>query len=270
MKKILKIVPFLAVAILVGVTVAYAEPSGSLTPPAGTPSKTMKTISDLYQLINTGANTPSTDFSTPGTVATNMQTIGDTYDLLTSKIASIDRATILTGTTIFGKAGTASAGASAPTWSAADVTSYDCSWFTTMQDNTQSPSPASSDICNDNPGCSWGTDTCTGGTVTSLSLGGGAEDPLYMTWYAGEAACANSTEGGQTAGTWRLPASLELAKLYLDSHGTPTNPLFQSYSYWSDITNPARADFAYDVSMVSGGVGYDGKDRATVLVRCAR
>ena len=99
---LLSIVPYLIIAILVGVTVAYA---GSLTPPGG-PAKTMKSISDLYQLINTGSNTPSSDFTTPGSVASTMNSLGDTYDLMTTKIAAIDTSKILTGTSIFGKAGT--------------------------------------------------------------------------------------------------------------------------------------------------------------------
>lgn len=103
MKKIFSIVLYLLVAILVGVTVAYA---GSLTPP-GSPAKTMKSLSDLYQLINTGANTPSIDFTTPSTISSTMNSLGDTYDLMKTKISDIDVSKILTGTTIFGKPGTA-------------------------------------------------------------------------------------------------------------------------------------------------------------------
>jgi hypothetical protein len=257
MKKILKIVPFLTIAILVGVTVAYA---GNLTSP-GTPAKTMKTISDLYELVNTGANTPSTDFTTPATVSPTMNSIGDTYDLLTTKIAAINPSTILTGTTIFGKAGTATAGASAPTWSSADVTSYDCSWFNTMTDSTQ-PGVTSADICGYNSGCNW--------DPVALTCGGGIQtpSPAYITWYAGEAACANSTEGGQTAGTWRLPTYPELVGYYLSSNGTPSG--FQSGYYWSGTTYPNGSIFAYRVGMDGGFANGYSKSLPNLLVHCAR
>jgi hypothetical protein len=104
MKKFLKIVPFIVLSVLIGVTVTYA---GNLTAPVGAPSKTMKSFADLYALIHTGTNTPSTDFTTPSTVAPTMNSVGDIYDLMTTKIANIDPSKILIGTTIFGKAGTA-------------------------------------------------------------------------------------------------------------------------------------------------------------------
>lgn len=104
--KILKTIPYIIIAVLVGVTVVYA---GTLTPP-GAPAKSMKSLSDLYELVNTGSNTPSTDFTTPSTVASTMTSLGDTYDLLKTKINNIDSTKILTGTTIFGKIGSASAG----------------------------------------------------------------------------------------------------------------------------------------------------------------
>lgn len=102
MKKLFKTSLYIIVAILVGFTAVYA---GNLTPP-GTPSQSMKKISDLYQLVNTGANTPDTTFITPGTVSSSMNSVGDIYDLLKSNITAIDISKILTGTTIFGKAGT--------------------------------------------------------------------------------------------------------------------------------------------------------------------
>jgi hypothetical protein len=99
--KYFKNVLYIIIALLVGVTVVYA---GSLTPP-GAPAKSMKSLSDLYELVNTGANTPSTDFDTPTSIIPTMFSLGDTYDLLKTKITAIDTAKILTGVTILGKAG---------------------------------------------------------------------------------------------------------------------------------------------------------------------
>jgi len=101
MNKLLKTIPYIIISVLVGVTVVYA---GSLTPP-GSPAKSMKSLADLYELVNTGANTPSTDFTTPFTIATTMTSLGDSYDLLKTKITAIDSTKVLSGTTIFGKVG---------------------------------------------------------------------------------------------------------------------------------------------------------------------
>jgi hypothetical protein len=291
-QKLLKTLPYIAIALLVGVTAVYA---GSLTPP-GAPAKTMKSLSDLYELIDTGANRPSTDFTTPATVAPTMYSLGDTYDLLATKISNIDTSKILTGTTIFGKdgnavagvdtsdanatasdiispktayvngvklIGTAVAGTPAPTFASSDVNSYDCSWFTTMTDSTQ-PGVTSAQICAFNTGCSWVSNACTGGVQTGKT---------YMSWYAGKAACANSTEGGQTAGTWHLPTYGQLVDHYVNNNTSGGNPPtgFASDSYWSGTTYPGDTSFAYDVGMGYGYASYGVKsNKGSYLAHCSR
>lgn len=251
----IKYIPYLVIAVLVGVSVTYA---GSLTPP-GAPAKTMKSLSDLYELVNTGANTPSTDFTTPATVTSTMNSIESIYDLLTSKIAAIPADQILTGTTIFGVSGTATGAPAAPTFASADETTYQCEALTT---DPAQPGVTLQDICgyHSGDGCTWSGSACTGETKTPS---GG-----YMTWYAAKAACATSTRDGQTAGTWRLPTSLELAKLYLDSNGTPAG--FQGDYYWSGISDPAETDVAYNVYMNYGVVLNVSKGVPGALVHCSR
>ena len=108
--------------------------------------------------------------------------------------------------------------------------------------------------------------------MTSLSLGNGAEDPLYMTWYAGKAACENYSEIGQPEGAiWRLPTSSELHLKYLDSHGTPDT--FIEDVYRSGTILPGfNGAVAYYVVMVmnDGSIAGDGKDASNILTRCAR
>jgi len=108
MKKYLKTISYLIVSILVGVTAVYA---GDLTPP-GAPAKTMKSLADLYQLTDTGANTPSTSFTTPAynPPTGTMNSLESIYDLLTSKIAYINtnEASILSSISPFGIKGTMS------------------------------------------------------------------------------------------------------------------------------------------------------------------
>jgi hypothetical protein len=255
MKKLLSTIPYLLVAILVGVTVTYA---GNLTPP-GAPAKTMKSLADLYELVNTGSDTPSVDFTTPGVISATMNSIEDIYDLLTTNIAAIDPATVLTGTTIFGVDGSASAAPGPLVWSAADITSYDCAWLTTATDPTQ-PGLTSAQICAFNTGCTWnaGTSNCDGG-VQSIT---------YPTWYASKAICENSTEGGQSAGTWRMPHYWELAQAFQE--GT----LLADYK-WSDMTVQNNAAQALSITMTlatsnwtdyednKNAEGYDG-------IRCVR
>ncbi len=252
----LKTLPYIAIALLVGVTAVYA---GSLTPP-GAPSKTMKSLSDLYELINTGVNTPSTDFTTPGTVAPTMHSLGDTYDLLATKILNIDTTKILTGTTIFGKAGSAVAGTPAPTFATGDQTTYSCEALAT--DPTQ-PAVTLETICgyHSADGCSWSGSACTGGTKTPTDG--------YMTWYAGTASCLEKSDEGSSS--WRLPTTPELVTHYFENNidGNPPTG-FANDVYWSDTTYqyPGVEFHAHYVNMNDGNTYNDGKSSPNRLVHC--
>ncbi|HPS21398.1 MAG TPA: DUF1566 domain-containing protein [Candidatus Paceibacterota bacterium] len=254
MKKILKIVPYLVIAVLVGVTVTYA---GSLTPP-GAPAKTMKSLSDLYELVNTGDNIPSTNFTTPGTIASSMNSIESIYDLLTNKISAIDGSKILTGTTIFGVPGTATGAPVAPTFASADETTYQCEYL--AADLTQPVDLET--ICGANS-CTWTGSACVGGIRTPIDI--------YTTWYAAKAACAGSTAEGQIPGTWRLPTVKELFNHYQENNiigGTPEE--FQPSEYWSDSALPGGAGNAYNVAMYNGGVFLGGKSGTNGYIHCVR
>ena len=255
--KILKNVLYLFVAVLVGVTAVYA---GDLLP-TGSPAKTMKSLADLHQLIDTGANTPSTDFATPtGDPTPTMFSLGATYDLLKNKITAIDGTKIATGTNIFGVDGSGNL-ATTPTFASTDATTYICENLTT--DPTQ-PLVTLQTICGYNTGCTWTGSACTGGTKTP---NGG-----MMTWYAGKASCSASTEGGQVAGTWRLPTYLELAGHYLDNNNAGSPPGgFTTGGYWSGSTYqyPDSRNYAYYVVMGGGGAYYVGKSNPNYLVHCA-
>lgn len=256
MNKILKIVPYLVIAILVGVTVSYA---GSLTPP-GTPAQSMYKLSDLYELINTGANTPDTSFTTPGTISATMNSLQDIYELMTTKIAAIDGATILTGTTIFGVEGSATPAPADPIFATGDETTYQCE---NLALDPIQPAVTLQTICGYHTGCSWSGSACTGGTQTPTDG--------YFTWYAAKAACANSTREGQTAGTWRLPTATELFKHYLDNNIAGVPPInFISDSYWSSTAHPLDSYGAYVVGMGNGGANDNNKSNPGGLVHCTR
>ena len=72
MKKILKFVPFLVIAVLVGVTIAYA---GSLTPP-GAVEDTMYSLEDIYNLASDTTTTEGSGEipATPGSVSATGKT----------------------------------------------------------------------------------------------------------------------------------------------------------------------------------------------------
>ena len=254
MNKILKIVPYIVIALLVGVTVSYA---GSLTPP-GAPAQSMYKLSDLYELINTGANTPDTTFTTPGTISATMNSIEDIYDLMTTKISAIDGTQILTGTTIFGVGGSASAGGLPKTgqvlcYGITDNSSQNPCLDGTNTDGGQDgyyqkglPTSGSrfvdnaDDTVSDNAtGLMW--KKCSEGQSGASCTGVGST----LSWRDALAICEADTTAGFT--NWRLPNSLELISLVYYGNvigsGTPVidtsvfpNTVAGSSYYWSSTT----------------------------------
>lgn len=246
MNKYLKTSIYLLVAILVGFTASYA---GNLVPPSS-PSNTMYSLEDIYNLAtdNTEATLGEGDIpETPSTVSSTGVTLTQVYNAVADALES--------------------AGPSAPEFAQADLSSYQCLWFTNMTDpNDIRETPITSkQICTSNPGCSWVDNVCTGGTQTPE---GG-----YMTWYAATKACANSTEGGLSAGTWKLPTNIELLTHYMDNNqnGNPPTGFVGGY-YWSGTTTqyPEHSDLAYYVSMNGGRVYGYGKYSPGSLARCVR
>jgi hypothetical protein len=294
-QKLLKNLPYLLIAILVGATAVYATPGSKLTP-SGPVSNTMYSLTDIWNLATgTTAIEGTGAIETTPSLAETGKSLTDVYTAISGEIAKLTPSVLLSGNTIFGVegeatagvdtsdadataediispktayvngvklTGTAVAGTPAPTFASADQTTYNCSSFTTMTDPTR-PSITSADICGYNTGCSWnsGTSQCDGGEQTGQT---------YMTWYAGKASCASSTEGGQTAGTWRLPTYGELVDHYVNNNQSGGAPLsFQSAFYWSSTTYPSSTDNAYVVGMGSGDAFSGGKYYPLDLARCA-
>lgn len=276
MKKLFNIVSYIFVAVLLVATVAYA--TTKLTPP-GAVANTMYTLSDIYNL-SLGTTTPEGSGAiptTPTTVApTDFKTLTEVYTAISTELAKLTNAKIAKDISAFGFTGTlygdtdpakvlttaqyAGSAAAAPAplvWAAADVTSYNCSWFTNMTDPTQ-PGLTSGDICNIH--CDWNA-------VTSQCDDGLQTGQTYITWYAGKAACANSTEGGQSAGTWRLPTGSELLEYFL-SNGTPSG--FSADYYWSDTTARDNNNTAYYFGMGSGALYKRNKDNWGQRIHCVR
>lgn len=277
MKKIFKIVPYLVIALLVGVTVSYA---GSLTPP-GVPTQSMYKLSDLYELINTGANTPDTTFTTPGSISATMNSIGDIYDLMTSKIDDIDGTQILTGTTIFGVDGSASVGGLPKTnqtlcYDAAgtEIACTDGGTALGGQDGYYEEGTALSytdnldgTITDGATGLMW--KKCSEGK-TGVACETGAD--TTKTWTEALAVCEADTTGGYT--DWRLPNIRELLSIVDYGTANPAiNSLFNSLSdyYWSSTSyqDPGNQNLAWYVDFLDGGTSNDNKTNS-YYVRCVR
>jgi len=241
MNKYLKTSLYLITAILVGFTASYA---GNLVAP-GSPAKTMKTLSDLYELIDTGTNTPSTDFATPETVTSTMHSIGDTYDLLASKISDIDPATILSGTTIFGVEGEASAGSPDLTWATASDTPL-C-W-------------ANGQYEIDN-GCSVGS-----GFVQTPDTNLGATEYCQYLEADGET-LANTAQN-----IWHLPTIEEYQSITdytLYNNATEVPGFAEVTNYWSSTEYAEYPDNAWSWNLWNGYTGVNDKYNQ-YAVRCAR
>lgn len=98
-KKLLKTIPYIIIALLVGVTVTYA---GSLTPP-GSVANTMYSLTDIWNLHDgtTGTLGSGTIETTPTTIAETGKTLTEVYTDLVAEIAKLSTASIASGTTAF-------------------------------------------------------------------------------------------------------------------------------------------------------------------------
>ncbi len=117
MKKTLITIATTLSAILIVSTATYAI--GSLTPTGTAGDDTQYSLNDIYDKLTNFTDTPtatSSPFTVPGSVSASFHTLSEIYSLLQSEDADLVAANIVTGTTIFGVEGTASAGSPNLTW----------------------------------------------------------------------------------------------------------------------------------------------------------
>lgn len=109
--KVLKIVPYIALSILVGVTAVYA--GSTLTPPSSV-SNTMYSLTDIYNLASgttVDEGTGEID-ATPSEVSLSGKSLSDVYEAISTEIAKLTSSILLEGNTVFGVDGGASSGSS--------------------------------------------------------------------------------------------------------------------------------------------------------------
>jgi len=109
--KVLKIVPYIALSILVGVTAVYA--GSTLTPPASV-SNTMYSLTDIYNLASGTTVDEGTGEieATPSEVSLSGKSLSDVYEAISTEIAKLTPSILLSGNTVFGVDGGASSGSS--------------------------------------------------------------------------------------------------------------------------------------------------------------
>jgi len=276
--KILKTVPYIIIALLVGITAVYA---GDLIPSGDQEgTNTMHNLQDIYKLATGGGTSAinSTLTTSPELVGSG-NTLNDVYTALSTEINKLADAQIAKDVTSFGFTGTlygdtdptqvlttadypgtATVGTPAPTFASADSTTYSCEALAV--DLTQ-PAVTLQTICgyHSADGCSWVSSACTGGTKTPADG--------YMTWYAATASCAEKSDEGSSS--WRLPTNVELLTYYMkynQSGNPPTD--FVGDVYWSGTTGqyPGDEDVAYYVYMYDGSTDSIGKSNPGSPVHC--
>ena len=259
MKKILKFVPFLVIAVLVGVTIAYA---GSLTPP-GAVEDTMYSLEDIYNLASDTTTTEGSGEipATPGSVSATGKTLTEVYEAVETALASAGGG---------GLPKTEQTGC----WNAAGG-SVSCAG--TGQDGQYLAGlPESGAHFTDN-GDSTITDNATGLMWKQCSEGQsgascGTGSATSLTWANALLACEADTTASNT--DWRLPNVNELSSIIDFGGSVPAInatyfPATGSNNYWSSTTYNQSGSFAYEVFFDDGGRDVYNKT-TTIKVRCVR
>lgn len=285
MKKLFSITTYLAIAILVGVTVAYA---GSLTPP-GSVANTMYTLTDLFNL---SAGTTATLGSgaiptTPGTVAATGKTLTEVYDAIAGEIDNLSNSTIASGVSAFGFTGTLSGPGLPKTgqtdcWDASGnpIACTDGGTALGGQDGYYLEGlPASGARFVDNSNNTI-TDNATGLMWKKCSEGlSGAScatgSATSTNWTTALSTCEADTTAGHT--DWRLPNIMELFsivsffnQLVSPAINTTFFPATSGARYWSSTTLTDGENAAYHVDFIEGEVTYTTKSNTATLIRCVR
>ena len=254
MKKYLKFVPFLAVAILVGVTVAYA---GSLIPPAGDKTNTMHSLQDIVDLANGTPRTIDETLETPGTIVGAGVTLNDVYTAVESALDAVPKGGLpATGQTLcYDTAGDPVT--CTGTGQDGDVPHGIELSYTDHSNGT---------VTDDATGLMWVKDPSAIGTPFDAS----------MTWQDALTNCNTLNYGGHE--DWRLPNIKELQSLVDFANISPAidTDVFlntQSGRYWSSTSfqKDGEHNDAWIVTFDNGGMDSKNFDKSvTYYVRCVR
>jgi len=212
-----------------------------------------------------------------GTLKTNCRnTVNNTYFNYNGAVGSLPTTGITSGTT-------------SDYW---DTTDDRFGWSTNTvtgwSSDTYCDSSTWTDVTTTNGGASnvaCGTGTCiykdqiTNLQVTGILASGSnttsTTTPATYTWSAAVNACAGSTYGGFTAGTWRLPTQKELMSLYEHGIVSVVSANFMSLAnmqanyFWSSSTFTTSTTTAWNVGLAHGGT-YGTTKTSTLYVSCVK
>ena len=166
--------------------------------------------------------------------------------------------------TIFGVAGTVSAGSSAGVPKTGQTTLYDSGDDGDLEKGVAWPSPRFTDNSNDTvtdnlTGLMWLKNADAGNDCAGSDVG----TETWANALLSAAACNTASFAGHT--DWRLPNLREMQSLIDYGRASPALPSdlpftsVQSYYYWTSTTYAGNASLAWYVFLVTGFVDSDGK-----------
>jgi hypothetical protein len=236
--KFTKYITYLAIAALVGVTTTYAI--GSLTPTGTAGDQTQYTLNDIYTKLTTGTatSTASGTISVPETVSATFHTLTEIYNAI-PPLLSLDEST----TTV-------------PVGINISTTTLDAIDSNLVATNIKSGTTI------------FGVEGSVVEGAPELEWSG---EQTQSNWVTASSTCAGLTDGGATAGDWRLPTISELLTAISDDwiiDGGAAPRFADNTHYWSGTEIGATyAWYAYWFGNVSN---FDGGKTGTKSVRCVR
>ncbi len=245
MKKLLKNLSYIAIALLVVSTVAYA--ADKLTPPGGA-SNTMYSLTDIWNLATGTTTTEGTGTieSTPGTLSETGKTLTEVYTALSTEIAKLSPTVLTSGTTAFGITGTASSGPAPLTWQTDPA--LNLCWSHNQYEIDS--------------GCTVGSGFIK--TPDNLSTLGAVEYCKYLN--ADGTTLANTEQN-----IWHLPTIQEyqsITDFTIFNNATQVPGFAQSSYYWSGTQHAEDTYNAWLWNTYFGKIGSNGKYNQ-YPVRCA-
>ena len=277
-----KLANFSASNIQGGVTIAAIAGSGFTTATCGSDGQQNCAVSGVFKAANvTGISTWDLRSGLSlggitGALKTNCRnTVNNTYFNYDGAVGSLPNTGITSGT-------------ASDYWDTMDDRfGWSTNTVTGWSSNTYCDSTTWTDVTTTNGGTSnvaCGTSACiykdqiTNLQVTGiLASGSNTTDtttPATYTWSAAVNACAGSTYGGFTAGTWRLPTQKELMSLYEHGIAAMVGTNFMSLAnmtnyFWSSSTTSTSTTNAWRVYLAAGHTDY-GPKTFTYSVSCVK
>ena len=281
----LKTIPYIIIAVLVGITAVYASSTTSLIP-SGSASNTMYSLTDIYNLAagTVVSENEGVIETTPTEITLSGKSLSDVYTAISTEIEKLSASVITTGTTAFGIEGEAETGGGGVVTKTGQTICYDASGSVIActdggtalggQDGYYATTKGTALAYTDN-GNATITDTATGLMWKKCSEGKTGNtcatgSNTTKTWTQALSVCEADTTASFT--DWRLPNIRELSSLVDYERFSPAiNPFFSTESnlYWSSTTYLDDPYFAWFVSFHDGDTNVVDKTYP-YYVRCVR